>query len=173
MANQIFNTAFLILFSIFLTRRIGDRFFPGAWFWLIFSAIVISLTFAILRYRLRIFETIEAAIISLLPWFGLFFLSDSIVYSSLSSLTGSIVILTLVIFYLFLDRQYKRFPWYKSGRVGFSGLTVMGTLFLIRAAVAAALDDVLSLASDYEVLLSGLVAFAAFLAVFNLARRTG
>lgn len=171
LSTQIFNTSFYVLVAILIAHLLSKNFFQDSWFWLTFSGIGAGLTLGIVRYRLRIFETLEGATISFLPWLGLIFLLDSIVNSSLTSLIGSLVILGLIFLYLFLDKHYKEFSWYKSGRVGFSGLTVLGIFFLIRAFVAASFDDVVSLGMGYDALLSGVAAFTSFIAVFNLARR--
>lgn len=128
-----------------------------------------GLTLGILRYHLKVFESLEAAVISLLPWLGLIFLSDSIKASELSSLIGSLVIFSLIILFFLFDKHYKKFSWYKSGRIGFSGLTISGLFFLVRTAVAASFPFVLSFGGMHDVYLSGIVAFASFLAVFNLA----
>ncbi len=168
---QIFNSASFIVVFLLAATLVSDKFFQASKFWLSFSGIGIGLTIGIARYRLRIFETIEATIIGLFPWLALTFLADAIVNSSTSSLIASGVIVIFIGLYLFLDKHYKRFSWYKSGRVGFAGLTVLGIFFLIRAFVAAVFDNMLSFAMNYEALLSGVAAFVSFLAVFNLARQ--
>ena len=169
--NQIFSTASLILIGIILSNLIAKSFFPDWWFWLGFTGILSGLSLAIFRYGLRFFETSDAAVVSLLPWLGLIFLADSIANSSLTSLIGSLIILALSLLYFFFDTHYKKFFWYKSGRVGFSGFSIMGIFFLIRAAVAVAFPTVLSFSSNYESLLSGITAFISFLLVFNLAQQ--
>lgn len=171
LSTQIFNTSFYVLVAILVAHLVAKNFFQDSWFWLTFSGIGAGLTLGIVRYRLRIFETLEGTTISLLPWFGLIFLSDSIANSSLTSLIGSLVILGVIFLYFFLDKHYKKFSWYKSGRVGFSGLTILGVFFLIRAFVAASLDNMLSFGMGHDSLLSGVVAFTSFIAVFTLARR--
>lgn len=170
-ANQIFSTASLILIGIILANLIAKSFFPDWWFWLDFAGILLGLSLAFFRYGLRFFETSDAAVISLLPWLGLIFLADSIGNSDLTSLIGSLIILALSLLYFFFDTHYKKFSWYKSGRVGFSGFSILGIFFLIRAAVAVAFPAVLSFSSNYESLLSGITAFISFLLVFNLAQQ--
>ena len=170
--TQIFNTAFIILLLLLVGNIATKYFFSHAWFWLSICAISIGLTIQISRYKLRVFETIEAAVIAFLPWTGFIFLSDSISNQSVKSFIAAIVVLFLIILYIFLNKYYKGFSWYKSGRVGFSGLTILGILFLIRAFVAGLSIDVLSFSVEKEAILSALVAFVIFLAVFNLARRS-
>jgi hypothetical protein len=105
-----------------------------------------------------------------LPWLGVIFLSDSIEKSNPASFIGFIVIILLIVLFYFLDAHYKKFTWYKSGRVGFTGLTTLGLLLLLRAAVAPIVPDMLSFSGKYEAIISGILAFVSFLLVFNLAR---
>ncbi len=171
-SNQIFSTSFLILFAVIVSSLISTNFFVNQMFWLNFLAVSIGLTVGVLRYKLRIYESLEAAVISILPWIGLRFLSDSITNSALPLLIASGVILLLILLFFVFDRHYKRFSWYKSGRVGFAGLTILGIFFLIRAVVAAAFGDVLSFWNVYDTILSAAVAFFAFLTVYNLAQKS-
>lgn len=171
-SNQIFSTAFVILFALVVTSILAVNFFPSLVFWINAVGVSVGLTIGVLRYKLRVYESVEAVVISLLPWIGLRFLSDSITNSVLPSLIASLVILVLILLFFIFDKHYKRFSWYKSGRVGFAGLTVLGIFFLIRAIVAAAFGDVLSFWSVYDTLLSGVAAFIAFLTVFNLAQKS-
>jgi hypothetical protein len=169
--SAIFTTSAYMLLGIAAASFLTKRFFPSAWFWASFLAIVLGLSGGLLRYRMRVFETIDAAAVSLMSWLALIFLLDSINNSSLASLIGSLVILVLIILFFVFDRHYKRFSWYKSGRIGFSGLTVLGLFFLARAAIAVSLQDMLSFSGKYEVFLSAILAFVSFLLVFNLARQ--
>ena len=169
-SNQVFSTAFSVVLAIILFNILARIFFPAWWFWASFFGISLSLLFGVLRYRLRIFETVEASVISLLPWLGLTFLIDSVSNSNLTSSVGAAAISVLIVAFFLLDKHYKSFSWYKSGRVGFSGLTILGLFFLSRAAIAASITNVLSFSGKYEVFLSAVLAFVSFLLVFNLAR---
>lgn len=166
---QIFNTAFYVIISILLADLLAYKLLPSWWFWIVFIGIIAGLLLGIFRYRLRVFETIEAATISLLPLYGLIFVSDIIKSFNLASLLGVFVILGFIILFFIFDKHYKKFSWYKSGRIGFSGLTILGLFFLIRAIVAASFPFVLSFGGKHDIFLSAIVAFASFLAVFNLA----
>jgi len=169
-ANAIFSTALYMLLGVGAASYLSWRLFPSWWFWASFFGTSLGLTFGILRYRLRIFETVEASVISLLPWLGLTFLIDSLTNTNLTSSVGAAAILGLIVAFFLLDKHYKSFSWYKSGRVGFSGLTILGLFFLSRAAIAASITNVLSFSGKYEVFLSAVLAFVSFLLVFNLSR---
>lgn len=170
-ANQIFSTAFYMLLGALFISLLAKRTIPEWWFWTNLSGLFLGLLLGIVRYKLRIFETIEAAAISLLPWFGLYFLGDSVKTAQISSFIGFLIISGLVSLFFVFDAHYKNFTWYKSGRIGFSGLTTLGLFFLLRATFASFFPDVVSFVGKYDALISAVVSFASFLAVFNLARK--
>lgn len=169
--NAIFSTSFYMLLAVALASFLSTRFYPDWWFWVTLLGLSLGLMIGILRYKMRVFESIDATVISLMPWASLVFLSDSIKNTSLTSLAGSLVIFTLLGLFFVLEKHYKRFSWYRSGRIGFSGLTVLGLFFLLRAAVAVSFDNVLSFSGKYEIFLSAILSFLSFLLVFNLARK--
>jgi hypothetical protein len=171
-SSIIFTSAFYMILGVFAGSIISDRFFPAWWFWADFLGIILFLFLGIFRFKLRVFETLEAAVISFLPWLSFVFLEDSIKKTSTQSLFGFLGILFLISIFFLLDKSYKRFTWYKSGRVGFSGMTTLGTFFLTRALVASFVPNMLSLVGKFESILSAMLAFFAYLMVFNLARET-
>ena len=170
-SGEIFSTSFYILLGIGLGALFSRQFFPPWWFWTSLAGLGVGLSLGLLRYRFRFFETFEALVIGIMPWVSLFYLSDSIASSSIFSFVAFVVVVALMALYHFLDRHYKSFSWYRSGRIGFSGLTVAGLFFLIRAAVASFFPFVLSFVVSVEAILSGIAAFILFLLTFNLARQ--
>lgn len=168
---EIFTSAFYVLFGVLLGYLISRFYFPGLWFWLEGVGIALGLTLGVVRYKFRFFEVLENLVLGILPWLGLIFLKDSIKLSSLTSFLAFFAVACLLTLFAYLDASYKNFSWYKSGRVGFSGLTTLGVLFLLRAAFASFFPNVLSFVK-YEAILSGITAFVIFLAIFNLARST-
>jgi len=76
--------------------------------------------------------------------------------------------LIIGLFY-FLETKYKKISWYRSGRVGFSGLTTAAIFFLLRAAISPFYPNLLTFSGSFEYLFSGLVAFILFFLVYNLA----
>ena len=168
--SQIFTTGLYMIVGISLAVIISTKFF-GPWgFWLSFTGAGLGLTLGVSKFKLRFFETFEAGVAASFFWLGLVFLSDSIEKSNTASFIGFIVIILLIVLFYFLDAHYKKFTWYKSGRVGFTGLTTLGLLLLLRAAVAPIVPDMLSFSGKYEAIISGILAFVSFLLVFNLAR---
>src|SRR4030042_6518724 len=169
---EIFSTAFFVLAGIGLGAFVAFKFFPGWWFWTETLGALLGLGLGILRHKFRFFESFEALVIGLFPWLSLLYLTDSISYSSIFSFVAFVGVVALMGLYHFLDKHYKGFSWYRSGRVGFSGLTIAGLLFLLRAAVASFVPFVISFVLSYEAILSGIAAFVLFLLTFNLARQT-
>jgi len=171
-SSMVFTSGLYVILGIGIFGAIASRFLPVWWFWFDMLGVAVGLGLSILRYKLRFFETLEALTVALIPWFSFVFLINSIQTSSLVSLVGFIIMLLLLVSFYYFDARYKRFVWYRSGRIGFSGLTILGVFFLIRSLVAVFLSDVLSFVGTLDVLLSAVLAFSAFLAVFNLARTT-
>jgi len=172
-----YDSESIFTFAVFMTVGIGifsfisQRILPQWWFWA--SCLGASLGFMLgrLKFKFRFFESLEATTIGLLPWLSFIFLQDAISSTNLPSLIAFIVLLLVIAFYAFLDAHYKKFTWYKSGKVGFSGLTTLGVLFLIRTAVAAGFPSMLSFLGPIDSIISGVIAFTSFLLVFNLSRQ--
>lgn len=169
-SEQIFASAFFQLVGIGLGVAIAS-FFGDWWFWIIFVVLVIAQLIGIAKHKLRGFEIVEASVFSMIPWLSLYFLFDSIKTSRVSSLVGFLLFLASIGVFNLIDSKYKGFSWYKSGKVGFTGLAVLGLIFLIRAILAIFFQNVLSLVGKVDIILSSIVAFISFLLLFNLSRK--
>lgn len=180
-SNIIFSTAFYVLTGI-LTSFLILKFlvFPqidfadlqtGLEFWLAILAGAIGVAVGIFRFKLRFFETVEACGVGLLYLLLAFTLSDTFGNLSIVSLAVSTGISLLLVLFYFLESKYRTFTWYKSGKVGFSGLTVLGIFFLLRALVAIFYPSVLFFLGKLESIPAGVVSFALFFAVYNLAKQ--
>lgn len=169
--NQIFSTAFSAILGILLANILAFNFFPLWWFWASFIGFWSGLAISIYRFKLRFFEVLDSSVIATLPWLLIIFLIDSVSSSSTPSLIASVFILLLIAIYLFFDAHYRKFTWYKSGRIGFSGLAVAGTFFLGRSLVALAFDNVLSFVGKIDIYISALLAAVSFFAVISLSKK--
>ncbi len=167
----VFSTGFLILSGVALGSLISAIFFREWWFWLSLLGIVLGGGFAIFKFKLRGFEVFDATVVAILPWLLVVFLSDSVEAKSIYSLGGFFVILAVYLLYHFLNTSYKKFSWYRSGRVGFSGLATVAILFLLRGLTGLFLVDMLSFVGKIDSIISGVLAFLAFLGIFHLARQ--
>lgn len=168
--DMIFTTCLYALLGIGIFRFLSLKFFPSWWFWLSFLGLIAGLTLGILKFHLRVYETLEASTISFLPWLSLVFLLDSINNFSTYSFAAFVFCLVLVFVFYFLETHYKNFSWYRSGRIGFAGLATLGFLFLTRTAIAIIPFKMLSFAGIYEAYISGILTFVCFALVANLAR---
>lgn len=167
-ANQIFTTAFYILFGISIFVFLSRFLFDHMWFWFGLLGTSLGVLLGIYRFRLRIFETIEILVVSLLQLVAAVYLAEY--FNNARGALGAFFV-TLILYLIFniFDKHYKGFSWYKSGRVGFSGMAVLGLFFLVRALVAVFFDGVVSFVGN-EAILSGTLAFIAFLMLYNLSR---
>ena len=168
--EKIFNLGILILIGLLIGFLVSKKFLPSYWFFIEIIGILIGFTVGIIKLKLSFFESFEALVIGLLPWLTLFFLSDSIKNSNLSSFLAFWVSLICIFVFFLVDSYYRGFSWYKSGRVGFSGLFIAGIFFLIRALISLFFPNVVSLSGAFEIYISGTLAFTFFLLLFNLSR---
>jgi hypothetical protein len=169
-SEKIFSSAFYILIGLVLGNIISFFIDSSFWFWFVLFGIFIGFLISIWSLKFKIIETIEAVGVAFLPWLSLIFLNDAFSNSNTPSLFASVFIIGLIVLFFVLDKRYKSFSWYKSGKVGFSGLFVLGIFFLARTAIAPIFSFMLSFAEKYEAFLSGLIAFLCFLLIFNLSR---
>lgn len=167
--NQIFTTGFFVLIGFGSGNILSKYYFWEWWFWTGLVGGVAGLIIGMYRYRLRVFETIEAFVIAGLVLFFSITLSELIREYTLNSLILTLAVLSFIGVFLYLDTHYKKFSWYRSGRVGFTGLTVMGLFFLVRSVVAMSDINMLSFAGEIEVVISGLISFLSFMTVYNLS----
>lgn len=171
LSEQLFTTSFFVIIGLaiglFVSRLIANEW----WFWFGLGGICLGVAAAVYRYKLRVFEVVEALAFSFIPWMGLVFVSDSINNLSLSSFVGFVICALLLALFIYFDRHYKNFSWYASGRVGFSGLTVGAIFFSLRGLVALFFPFVLSFVGKYEVALSMVSAFIFYLLVFRLSKK--
>src|SRR3989344_4045539 len=167
-AEIVFKSATYILIGILATWFISVKFFPEWFLWAEFIGVIIGLGISFRFLRVRFYETLEAFVISSLPWVSLTLLKSSVVNSSLSSFIAFLVTLVMIFAYYFLDYHYKEFTWYKSGKIGFAGLFTLALIFVSRSLLALFGIHVLSFVSKFEGIISGAFAFICFLLIFNL-----
>lgn len=170
-AEIIFKSALYILIGMAVGWVVSFRFFPSAFLWFAFFGALAGLGLAARSFKVRFYETLEAMVIGSLPWISLTFLKDSVLHSSLPSFVAFLAILVVIFIYYYFDQHYKEFGWYKSGKIGFSGLSTLAIIFLTRSIVALGGIPVVSFLSKYEAVASGAAAFVSFMLIFNLGRK--
>lgn len=170
----IFSTGFIIAIvgGLFYAASQLIDFLPKQyWYWFALLGATFGYVFSLFRYKLKFFESLEAYGVGLLFWQGIIFLGHSVTNTNVFSLGATLVIIGLLILFFFFEGVYKNLAWYRSGRVGFSGLVTLGTFFLIRSAIALSFDNVLSFVGKIDAIVSGVVALGLFLALYLLARK--
>ncbi|KKP48018.1 MAG: hypothetical protein UR39_C0002G0121 [Candidatus Woesebacteria bacterium GW2011_GWA1_33_30] len=163
-SERIFNAGFIIIIGACLGLIVAKYNFPSFWLWIIILSFLISEGIIVIKLKLKFFESLDALVISILPWLSFFYLTDSVVNTSLASFLIFWVSLTCIFMFFLFDHFYRTFTWYKSGRVGFSGLATLGIFFLIK---------ILFPSLFVEKIISGTIAFISFLLLFNLSRQDG
>lgn len=167
--EKIFNLGLVILVSLVLGLLISKILMPSFWFWISFATIGLTFLFMIKNQKLKFFESLDGLIIGILPLLGLNFLIDAVKRSSLSSFLMFWTVLILIFLFFFLDSQYKRFSWYKSGRVGFTGLAIISLFFIIRIFIYLIYPQTLSFIAPFDIYLSPTFAFLFFLILYRLS----
>lgn len=167
--DSIFSTCFIVIFSgllgVILLRKILDIY----WFWGFVFFSLVGLWTSIYKNKLKFFETLDAFVPAFLSWIGLLFLKDAVVLNKISSLIAFIVILFLLALYSILDSSYKKFTWYKSGKVGFSGLFISGMFFSLRLIFSFYFKDMFSFSGSVEPVFSAILMSISFLLLFKLS----
>ena len=92
-SEQIFPTTIFILVGVGVSQIISYHLLPAWWFWLAIIGISLGFSLGVYRYKLRFYESLEALVISLLPWLSLVCLQDAIVNPSWFSLSAFIFII--------------------------------------------------------------------------------
>ena len=169
--NQIFTVGFYIFFFVFLGDVVARFFASNYWFWFSFVGMLVGLGIASWRYKMRIFELLEAGVVALFAPIILFLFYDGITARHAASFFAIAGVGLLIGLYYFLNIHYKKFSWYKSGRIGFAGVSVLAVFFILRALLAIWFPTMISFAS-YEWLISGSAAFLSFLTLFHLTFKT-
>ncbi len=156
-SDIIFQVSTTVLLGNALGLVVAKIFLPSYFFWLSMLGILIGFLLMFFKFKLRLFETLEAIILAGLPMISLMFFKDSVINSSLYSFLGFVGTLVLIFISYWLDLNYKSFNWYKSGRIGFAGLLSGAVFFMIRSIVAGFGISVVSFTGTIDIVLSGSV----------------
>jgi hypothetical protein len=171
-SDAIFTSAFYVLIGILISFLLSLELFSKFWFWAGLIGIILGFALSYFRYHLKIYETIEAIVIGMLPWISAVFILDAIANQEIGSLIYGVLVASQIVIYILFDKHYKKFTWYKSGRVGFSGLSVLGIFFCVRSVIALTSITMLSFTGKSDAIASAVFAFLAFASVFNLAQKS-
>ncbi|MFH1971516.1 MAG: hypothetical protein ABIJ05_04000 [Patescibacteria group bacterium] len=168
--NQIFSTFFYILFFMLVFYFISINLFTSWWFWFTYLGFTLGLVLGILRFKLKFYETYEAAFLGFLICFSMYLLGDSVRNLNIDSFVGFVISMLLIGIFHFIDANYKNFSWYKSGKVGFTGLILLAIFFLTRALAYIFFPNTLSFVPNYEIYFSSISSFIFLALTYNLSR---
>lgn len=168
-SKVIFSTAFLILLGVCLGVVLSFSFNIYYWYWLIFTIALSTLVVSAILFKIKIFEALDGLVLALLPLQVAMFFVDFIEGMTIYGLVPLVFAFLLLPLYFVTSRYYKRILWYRSGKVGFTGLAVLGVNFSLRS-VAYFLGGVLSLTDINDLYLSLAVALLGFAGIIYLAK---
>lgn len=173
-SNIIFTVGFYIIIGILigglltlflLSSRVPKSavFNPyGLWFWGSLIGAMVGFFIGVNKYNLRFFEVLEAASLGLIFWFFYLVMGSG-------SVLFSIVSFALIVVFFVIDKKYKTFSWYRSGRVGFSGLTLLALFFISRSVLAIIYPSMIFFVGRIDAIVSAVVSFIFFLTMYNLS----
>jgi len=141
----------------------------GMWFWGAFIAGSLSGFFIAKKLKINPFELFEAA----LPGVYLFVAAFSFVVFSRNNIRfalyhGLFVVFLILVKWL-LDGHYRRFFWYRSGKVGFSALATSGVYFLTRTVFSWVFPEAALTIGKADSVLAGVSAFLILFVLYNRA----
>lgn len=171
-AEIIFKSASYILTGVVIGFLVSKSFFAEWFLFSEFFGVLVGVYIAMVRFKLKFYEILDSTILAFLPWVSLMFLSDSVTQLSFNSFMSFLFMLVVIFLYYYFDTHYRNFAWYKSGKVGFSGLLSLAIIFITRSALATFGITVISFVNKYEAIVSGLLAFITFLMLFRLSRKS-
>jgi len=167
--SSFFQLVLIILIYFAANRFLAPKLYPseliapqGLWFWAVIASLFVSQIVIARLTEMKYYEVFEASALSSLYLLIAFFLGKTL-------FLGAGLSLGLVALYYFLDHNYKRFAWYRSGKVGFSALTTLAIFFLVRALVAFIAPEALLLFGKIDTIISSLAAMITFASLYQLA----
>jgi hypothetical protein len=153
-----------------LTYFLSINLFPSWWFWCTYLGFFLGLIIGLLRFKLKFYETFEAAFLGFLICFSLYLLADSVRNLNIVSFAGFVISVILIGIFQYVDMHYRNYSWYKSGKVGFTGLILSAIFFLARIIAYLYFPNTLSFVHNFEIYLSAVSSFIFITLTYNLSR---
>jgi len=167
----IFNSAFVIfgfgIVAALLVNYISKT--SGLWFWGGFLGMNLGLLLSFRASSLRYVEILEPALVAMMPLYSLFLVVLGLLFGDFPSVGFGVFVLLLFILFFVLSSNYRRISWYKSGRQGFAGMTIIGLMFFGRSLVAGYIPFMISFVGEMDVIPSAVVTFLMFFGVYNIS----
>jgi len=170
LSSQIFNLLFTNILIILASIIVTNYFLRDYIFWAFLIGFLIGSVFASIKFGLKFIEVIEAEVFAILFYFTIIFLR----FIPLGSVNELLLLATFVLLipiFIMVERNYKNFAWYRSGRRGFTSMFIIGLFFLIRSLIALINPSMVFLLLDYDPIISGIISFVSFSIIFYLGRK--
>lgn len=142
-ADQIFVLTLLLLVGIWLGLIIGRRFLPDYSFWTLLFGFFLMGFYGVKKLQMRIFEVIDSALPAFL-WAMFFFQPLDLWQKHLPPYIESLLPAVAIGSYYYFSKNYRKFYWYPSGKIGFAGLASFAFYFLLKSLIAFYLGLMLS-----------------------------
>jgi hypothetical protein len=151
---------------------LGIVIYPAILFWSVGLGIIIGLGIGAYRLKMRFYESLDIVIVTSLWLLLIRTALVAIFVRSIKEFVFASAILICISVYYLLNGSYKSFSWYKSGKVGFAGLSVLFLLILARLLVAFIFPSMLPLASTIEKIISGVALLLILSGIIKLSIRS-
>jgi len=169
--EQVFSLAMSLCFGSLLGYGLSRFFLEEFSFWFIFGGLVASFVLFYKKSKFMFYEYLEGTVRALLFLLSLLAISYSIIEKSFVGLVLFVGVFAILVLYFFLSGSYKKFTWYKSGKIGFAGLTAAGVFFLVRGITFFIYPNAPSISGSLEPVFCGVTSFIFFTMLYNLSRK--
>lgn len=139
--ENIFKFTLIVLLGGIIGFWLGLHWASYFVFWTIAAGAILGGIYSIKKFGFKFFEVIDAAAIAGF-WFFLFYYLGNIVGSlgfqanwflrNFILIGEFLLVAIFIVVYRYLSRNYRRFYWYPSGKIGFAGLLSVSLYFLLR-----------------------------------------
>lgn len=164
--NKLFSYGLATFFAMIIGVGVGI-WAGNYWFWLAMIAYAVMAIILIRKFHFRPIEIIEGSTPGFL-FINLLLLLHGLSRGGTATVVLFLFTVFLLILFFILKANYKRFTWYKSGRLGFASLITLGLLFLARAITSVTAPQVISHVGVLEFIPSAIISFFSFFTVYNL-----
>ena len=165
--NSIFTFGFSVLFFVFAGLFLSSVINRGIWLWAAVLGMCFGLLLGVAKTGIRLLDAVESGVLSLLFLMECAMTGLFLSLYSPSTFAAGVFVLWLILLYYYLKTRYKSLSWYKSGKIGFSALSVLIVFFVTRIPVALFFPNMISFLGKIDALPSALV---ALIFIFGLVR---
>jgi len=136
--TQIFTFSFWFVVTCYLGAYLTYLFlFPNFWF---YGGLIFSLSSFLLltkKYGIKRYEILDCLVKGILSFSLVVILLDFVIFQrDLRNLFLVSVIFILILIHNYIKSNYKKFSWYKSGRIGIAGSITISVFFLTRLVIS-------------------------------------